>query len=125
MPQPKEEIKTCLACDKPIKGRSDKKFCDDSCRNAYNNELKSITNNQMRNVNNALSKNRRILEELLPAGEEMVKTTQQKLLQKGFLFKYVTDLYTTKNGRTYYYCYDYGYLPLENDWYLVVRKKEE
>jgi predicted nucleic acid-binding Zn ribbon protein len=125
MPLPKEEIKTCLACDKPIKGRSDKKFCDDSCRNAYNNELKSITNNQMRNVNNALSKNRRILEELLPAGEEMVKTTQQKLLQKGFLFKYVTDLYTTKNGRTYYYCYDYGYLPLENDWYLVVRKKEE
>jgi predicted nucleic acid-binding Zn ribbon protein len=125
MPQPKEEVKTCLACDKPIKGRSDKKFCDDACRNAYNNELKSITNNQMRNVNNALSKNRRILEELLPEGEEMVKTTQEKLLQKGFLFKYVTDLYTTKNGRTYYYCYEYGYLPLENDWYLIVRKKDE
>ncbi len=125
MPQPKQEIKTCLACDKPIKGRSDKKFCDDACRNNYNNELKSITNNQIRNVNNALGKNRRILEELLPEGKEMVKTTQEKLLQKGFLFKYVTHLYNTKEGRTYYYCYEYGYLPLDNDWYLIVRRKEE
>ena len=125
MPQPKSATKTCLACDKPIKGRSDKKFCDDSCRNAYNNELKSITNNQMRNVNNALSKNRRILEELLPEGEETAKTTQDKLLQKGFLFKYVTHLYTTKAGKVYYYCYDYGYLPLDNEWYLIVRRKEE
>lgn len=79
----------------------------------------------MRNVNNALSKNRRILEELLPEGEETAKTTQDKLLQKGFLFKYVTHLYTTKTGKTYYYCYDYGYLPLDNDWYLIVRRKEE
>jgi len=125
MPQPKSATKTCLTCDKPIKGRSDKKFCDDSCRNNYNNELKSISNNQIRNVNNALGKNRRILEELLTEGKEMVKTTQEKLLQKGFLFKYVTHLYTTKEGRTYYYCYEYGYLPLDNDWYLIVRRKEE
>lgn len=125
MPQPKQELKTCLACDKPIKGRSDKKFCDDSCRNNYNNELKSISNNQIRNVNNALGKNRRILEEVLPEGKDMVKTTQEKLLQKGFLFKYVTHLYTTKEGKVYYYCYDYGYLPLDNDWFLIVRRKEE
>lgn len=121
----KTESKNCLACDKPLKGRSDKKFCDDYCRNNYNNQLKSITNNQVRNINNALSKNRRILEELIPSGEEMTKTNKEKLLQKGFLFKYVTHLYTTKSGKTYYYCYDYGYLPLENDWYLIVRRKEE
>ncbi|MBL7762218.1 MAG: DUF2116 family Zn-ribbon domain-containing protein, partial [Chitinophagaceae bacterium] len=56
----------CLNCGKPLKGRSDKKFCDDSCRNNYNNQLKSIVNNQMRNINNVLGKNRRILESLLP-----------------------------------------------------------
>ncbi len=121
----KTESKNCLACDKPLKGRSDKKFCDDYCRNNYNNQLKSITNNQVRNINNALGKNRRILEDLLPEGEETAKTTKEKLLQKGFLFKYVTHLYTTKSGKTYYYCYDYGYLPLENDWYLIVRRKED
>ena len=124
MIQPKE-TKKCLLCDKPLKGRADKKFCDDYCRAAYNNELKSITNNQMRNVNNALGKNRRILEEILPDGQETAKTTKDKLTQMGFHFKYVTHLYTTKTGKTYYYCYDYGYLPLDNDWYLVVRRKEE
>lgn len=125
MQQEKTELKRCLACDKPLKGRADKKFCDDYCRNNYNNQLKAITNNQVRNINNALGKNRRILEDLLPPGEEMAKTTKEKLLQRGFLFKYVTHLYTTKTGKMYYYCYDYGYLPLENDWYLIVRRKEE
>lgn len=124
MLQPKEP-KNCLFCDKLLKGRSDKKFCDDYCRAAYNNELKSITNGQVKNVNNVLAKNRRILEELLPAGDEMIKTTREKLLQKGFLFKYITHLYTTKTGKTYYYCYEYGYLPLDNDWYLIVRRKDE
>lgn len=124
MLQPKEP-KNCLFCDKQLKGRSDKKFCDDYCRAAYNNELKSIANSQVKNVNNVLAKNRRILEELLPSNEEMVKTTREKLLQKGFLFKYITHLYTTKTGKTYYYCYEYGYLPLDNDWYLIVKKKEE
>lgn len=121
----KEAVRNCLACDKPLRGRSDKKFCDDYCRNNYNNQLKSITTNQVRNVNNALGKNRRILEEILPEGEEMIKITQDRLLQKGFLFKYITHLYTTKTGKTYYYCYDYGYLPLDNGWYLIVRRKEK
>jgi len=115
----------CLNCGKPLKGRSDKKFCDDSCRNNYNNQLKSIVNNQMRNINNVLGKNRRILESLLPETEETGKANKEKLLRLGFQFKYITDLYTTKTGKTYYYCYDYGYLPLENDWYLIVRRKEE
>jgi len=115
----------CLNCGKPLKGRSDKKFCDDSCRNNYNNQLKSIVNNQMRNINNVIGKNRRILESLLPETEETGKANKEKLLRLGFQFKYITDLYTTKTGKTYYYCYDYGYLPLENDWYLIVRRKEE
>ena len=61
------EIKTklCLNCNKPVKGRTDKKFCDDYCRNNYNNQLKSNTINLVRNINNALGKNRRILENLL------------------------------------------------------------
>mgnify|MGYP000858374932 CR=1 FL=1 len=79
----------------------------------------------MRNINNVLGKNRRILESLLPETEETGKANKEKLLRLGFQFKYITDLYTTKTGKTYYYCYDYGYLPLENDWYLIVRRKEE
>lgn len=119
------ETKTCLTCGKPLKGRSDKKFCDDYCRNNFNNQLNAESNNYVRNVNNALRRNRRILEELLPAGEEMVKTTKEKLLLSGFRFKYITHTYTNKKGNVYFFCYEYGYLPLENDWFLIVKRKED
>ena len=120
-----KETKTCLFCKKPVKGRSDKKFCDDYCRAAYNNDLKSASNNYIRNVNNALGKNRRILESLLPEGEPTAKANQDKLLQLGFQFKYHTHQYTAKNGNNYFYCYEYGYLPLEKNWFLIVKRSEE
>ena len=121
----KTETKNCLACDKPLKGRADKKFCDDYCRNAYNNQLKSISNNNIRNINNTLGKNRRILESLLPEKDETAKANKEKLQRLGFNFKYITHTYITKTGKTYLYCYEYGYLPLDNDWYLIVKRKEE
>ncbi len=114
----------CLNCEKPVKGRTDKKFCDDYCRNNYNNQLKSNTINLVRNINNALGKNRRILENFF-GKEEMIKTTKDKLLEKGFQFKYITHTYTNKKGDVYFFCYNVGYLPLENDWYLLVKRKEE
>jgi hypothetical protein len=117
------ETKTCLSCGKTLKGRSDKKFCDDYCRNNHNNALKATTNNVVRNINNALAKNRRILENLLPA-EDMTKAHKEKLLHAGFQFKYFTHTYANKKGNVYYFIYDYGYLPLEGDWFLIVKRGE-
>lgn len=119
--------KTCLDCGKPLKGRVDKKFCDDYCRNNYNNQKKATASHSglVRSINNALLKNRKILAAILPDGEETAKTNKDKLQLLGFHFKYHTHLYTTKTGKSYYYCYDYGYLPLDNDWFLIVKKKEE
>ena len=53
-------MKQCLECDNEIKGRIDKKFCSDYCRNAYNNKLNKDSNNLVRNTNNRLRKNYRI-----------------------------------------------------------------
>jgi len=78
----------------------------------------------VRNVNNALVKNRRILESIIPEGEEMGKTNREKLTELGFHFKFMTHVYTNKKGQQYFFCYDMGYLPLENDWFLVVKRKE-
>jgi hypothetical protein len=113
----------CLACGKVLHGRADKKFCNDYCRNAYNNNLKAATNPLIRNINNALLKNRRLLEAVL-GDEELQKVQKEKLLQQGFQFRFVTHTYTNKKGNVYHFCYDYGYLPLENDWLLVVKRKE-
>ena len=64
------ETATCLNCEKTLKGRTDKKFCDDYCRNSYNNQLKASKNNLVRNINNALGKNRRILESFFKPKED-------------------------------------------------------
>lgn len=124
MMPPGNNNKLCLTCGKALRGRLDKKFCDDGCRNSYNNRLKSDTNNFVRNINNALVKNRRILESLIPAEEETAKANKEKLQGLGFQFKYMTHTYTTRTGKTYFYSYEYGYLPLDNDWYLIVKWKE-
>ena len=33
----------CLDCGAVLHGRADKKFCNDQCRNNYNNQLNSVT----------------------------------------------------------------------------------
>jgi hypothetical protein len=118
-------VKNCLNCNKTLQGRADKKFCDDYCRNAYNNKLKSAANNLIRKINYTLSKNRRILASLLPEDEKMVTVTEEKLNKSGFDFKYNTHHITNKNGQMYFFCYEYGYLPLENHRCLIVKQKEE
>ena len=116
--------RNCASCGKTIRGRSDKKFCDDYCRNSYNNSVNSDTSTLIRNVNNILRRNRRIMQEVIPDGEVLVKLPKAKLSSLGFSFQYFTHLYTTKKGGTYHFCYEFGYLVLESDWMLVVKKKE-
>jgi hypothetical protein len=116
--------KQCLQCGNKITGRTDKKFCNDYCRNAYNNQLKSANSPAVRNINNALIKNRRILEAML-GEEKLVKQPKDKFLNQGFNFKYFTHNYTNQKGDTYMFCYEYGYLSIGHDWFLIVKSKEE
>jgi hypothetical protein len=120
--QKKEKVmtKSCLECGDKIVGREDKKFCSDGCRNAYNNKINKDSTNFMRNVNNKLRKNYRILCELNVDGK--TKTSRSKMLNKGFDFDYFTNILNTKTGNTYYFLYDQGYLALENDYLMLVKK---
>lgn len=116
------EERVCLECGNPVFGRIDKKFCDDQCRNAYNNKQNADTNNFIRNVHYTLRKNRRILEECNPSGKE--KISRKKLSEKGFDFAFHTSTYTTKKGAVYYFVYEYGYLKLDNDLLLLVKNEK-
>jgi hypothetical protein len=112
--------KTCLECGEKIVGREDKKFCGDGCRNTFNNKINKDSNNFMRNTNNKLRRNYRILAELNTDGK--AKTSRLKLINKGFDFDYLTNIRITKNGNTYYFIYDQGYMAVENDFYVLVKK---
>lgn len=113
-------MKTCLECGDTIVGREDKKFCNDGCRNAYNNKINKDSSNYMRNINNKLRKNHRILSELNTEGK--TNSSKSKLLGKGFDFTFFTNILRTKTGNTYHFVYDQGYLLLENDYLVLVKK---
>lgn len=110
----------CQECELPIVGRSDKKFCSDGCRNSYNNRVNASDSNFRRNVNNTLGRNRRILKELNPTGKTKIR--KESLLKKGFDFDFYTNSQITKSGMTYHYCYEQGYVLLEEEMVLLIVK---
>ncbi|MGB3590650.1 MAG: hypothetical protein WBA16_03105 [Nonlabens sp.] len=112
--------KTCPECGDEVKGRADKRFCSDYCRNVANNKLNRDSSALMRNVNNRLRKNYRILCELNV--RDKTKLTRNKLMAAGFDFNYFTSIYKTKKGAVYYFVYDQGYLAMDDDSYLVVKR---
>lgn len=114
--------KTCPECEEEFAGRADKRFCSDACRNAYNNRQNKDATNYMRNVNNVLRKNRRILLGLNPHGKS--KTDRATLVQQGFRFSYFTNVYETRAGKIYKYCYEQGYLELDDGSIALVRKQD-
>jgi hypothetical protein len=60
------------------------------------------------------------MEELNP---EVKSSDNKAMLSKiGFDFSFSTNLYKTKTGTVYYFCYDQGYLPLDNDYYMLVSR---
>jgi len=117
-----EEKKYCLECNTEIKGRIDKRFCNDYCRNVYHNKQNRDVTNYMRRVNNILRKNRRLLAKFNP--ERKTKIQKTRLMEEGYNFAYHTNVYTTKKGGTYFYCYDLGYIEHEDGWLTLVIKKD-
>lgn len=117
------EKRTCLDCGEPIFGRADKKFCSDLCRNNFNNKQHADVTNYIRNVNRILKKNRLILQALNPADKTTVH--RDKLTARGFNFTFITNTYITQKGATYYFVYEYGYLPLENNFYMIVQREQK
>ena len=107
-----ESKRQCLECKEKLVGRKDQKFCCDYCRNTYNNKLNEDSNKAVRNINRILRKNRRILSQLNPEGKSKVHLIQ--LAELGFNFHYFTNIYTTKKGLQYIFCYDMGYREIEN-----------
>lgn len=112
--------RTCLECQEKLHGRIDKKFCSDYCRNTYNNKVNKDSKNLIRNTNNRLKRNYKILSDLNLLGK--TKVAKSKLVNKNFDFNFFTSIYTTKTGNTYFYVYDQGYLAIENDFYLLIKK---
>jgi hypothetical protein len=109
--------KKCKECGIPIRGRTDKVFCADHCRNAFNNRLNADIAPHMRNTNNVLRRNRRILIELSRMGNPV---RREMLVARGFDFNHFTSLTTTKTGEQFFYCYEQGYVKAKKGYFRLV-----
>ncbi|MBN8838366.1 MAG: hypothetical protein J0I09_13975 [Sphingobacteriia bacterium] len=109
-------------CSKAIKGRSDKKFCSDNCRVAFNNQTNNGKNLFVKNVNSILIKNRKILEEF--SSRNVSSVSKMVMLQKGFNFHFFTNMSQSENGGNSYFCYDHGYYTTHNETCVLLKQKE-
>ncbi|MFM7016915.1 MAG: hypothetical protein ACKOX3_11365 [Bacteroidota bacterium] len=111
----------CLECNEVLRGRYDKKFCSDGCRNVHNNRINGSINNYVRNVNNVLKKNRRILEALHKLGDKQVH--KGMLVEMEFNFQYFTHKKVNRDSITF--CvYDYEYTTKEHSKFVEISPTE-
>ncbi len=119
------EKMACVRCGKKISGNDNKKFCNDFCKNAFHNSRRKKESREIGDIIGILKTNRRIIAGLLN-GLEIKKVSGQRLLDKGFIFRYHTHRRINKgDGKEYIFCFDYGYLELASGWYTLVRGFKE
>ncbi|WP_072053958.1 DUF2116 family Zn-ribbon domain-containing protein [Flavihumibacter petaseus] len=109
------ERKHCIWCDTPLKGRIDKKFCNDDCRGRYHNQRNSDDYHAMTAVNHVLSRNRRILASLLDPDAAAFTVHRELLLFRGFQFNYFTGAAPAPDDQVVYRCYEFSYRHLSAD----------
>lgn len=115
------ENRYCHHCHHLIRGRTDKKFCNDYCRNSHHNRLNSEGNRYVRNINHCLLRNRRILENFFIARQGITAVSRHTLLGVGFSFRYFTHSSQQRNGQLCHFCYEYGYVLKEKDMVGLVK----
>ncbi len=118
-----QPTRTCDYCGEVLRGRADKRFCSAECRNGFHNHHSSVNDAYMRKVNSILRHNRRVLQQLNPDGKETVR--RDRLEDRNFNFNYSTNAYTTKDGKTYTFCYEHGYLEYKPGWFVLVRRERD
>lgn len=113
-------MKTCLACQGELRGRIDKKYCDQNCRNAYHNDRYRNQNKHLHLVNKNLSKNHRILEEL--ALNEVNEISLPVLKAMGFQLSYFTSMVNDEQEGLLFFIYDMCYQQFGNEIVIKVRE---
>ncbi|OIQ30888.1 MAG: hypothetical protein BM564_01360 [Bacteroidetes bacterium MedPE-SWsnd-G2] len=103
------DLKLCLHCQKELKGRRDKIYCDVHCKSAYQYK-KSIeeTPKFYTKVDAQLKLNRKILKLFNKAGKATVRA--EVLKREGFDARFFTHYWKNHKGDTYLFAYEFGFL---------------
>ncbi|MCR8560462.1 hypothetical protein KXD93_22600 [Mucilaginibacter sp. BJC16-A38] len=108
----------CHYCNRELfGGRSDKRFCSDICRNAFNRERRKdearlFGEDVREQILKTIKKNYALLLKFNPMGESFRIVDRQAIYLKGFNFRYFTSCKKVDNDLIYF-CFDYGWRDLE------------
>jgi hypothetical protein len=98
----------CSYCGHRILGRTDKRFCNDYCRNTYNNKRYRKQRLEQRKVEGVLRRNYKILKQLCPSMNTVAETHMDVLKGMGYELRFFTQYETTSSGDGLRKCYDLG-----------------
>jgi len=90
----------CQHCSKSLHGRSDKKFCDLNCKNAFNFGQRRQTRSEVKEIDGYLHRNREILAILM--GSSRKEMFDRAILTRAkFRWEFMTGIYWNKEGKMY------------------------
>lgn len=123
------EDKHCEHCGRPFHtGRSDRRFCNDTCRNAFNRDKaraeKQAANAAIPEIFKIITRNYAILQSFgaLQEGEHYL--IKQSLSKTGINLKFFTS--TQQEGdSTWYFCFERGWHILSEDQFELKDDKSQ
>lgn len=95
----------CRWCDMPLQGRSDKRFCDIHCKNAWHLWINKF--GMKGPIIRVITANSRIIQSFLNHGSNLV--TMNDLIRAGFNEQFHTSVWTSPDGECYTCCFNFGF----------------
>ncbi len=124
MPLPRP-VSHCPICGDKILGRSDKIFCTPTCKAVYHHRRKLQVMPISRPIISMLNRNWVILQELYEEiGKKKFFVSLAQLNKAGFHSKYYNTSETNKQGKTYYYIYDFGWMQFSEKEVMIIKLKK-
>ena len=119
----------CCVCDKKLIGRSDKVFCDITCKNKYHQEIRKNSKNTISNNIKILKSNYNILCSLLGDNCHKFEIKKLKLQELNFDFSVITGIDTVNLGIRKedfkLQVFEFKWYQDENDNIIVLRDKNQ
>ena len=113
----------CKVCGTKLEGRRDKKYCNQSCKNQYHYDMRALHRTEVSADLGFLFRNRTILHEILDQENSKKKKVPRSLLQfMGFRFPCYTGSHMNKQGKTYYFIFDYSWMAFSDKEVLILKR---
>lgn len=110
--------KQCEFCEKILHGRSDQRFCNDTCRNTFNRDIRSAKKAEHhKNIPEIIKIIKRNYEILKPRIRQITYIDEYiyydnvaDFLKLGINPKFFTSIHTDKNGATWSCVFECGFI---------------